>query len=143
MKGYGFRQVFFQFHAQPVLQRRVLLRRNIQGAQSGATLVVIPANFGIKNEEIDLAGQREYNFTWPPGFNAGESAIAMPPSLRFTTWQLDFTAVVHNYRGNLTGQRNERRRSRTIDPNATFNVRPTEFAVSGFSSTKFGLIWSC
>ena len=62
LKGYGFRQIFLQFYAQPVLQSRVLLGRNIQGAQSGATLVVIPANLGIKSEEIDLAGKRENNF---------------------------------------------------------------------------------
>ena len=38
------------------------------------------------------------------------------------------------------GQRKERRRSRTINPNAAFRVRPTEPAESGFSIRKFGWI---
>src|SRR6266567_4957734 len=52
----------------------------------------------------------------------------MPPSLILTTWQwasLPLTRIITA--GIATGQRKERWRSPTINPNSAFSVRPTEF----------------
>ena len=64
--------------------------------------------------------------------------MAIPPSLMFTTWQTRFLPLINTMAAIVTGQRKERRRSRTINPNAAFKVRPTEVTESGFSITKFG-----
>ena len=135
---HGFWQVFFKLRGQPLLQQRHLLRGNQQRAQPGTAFLVVPANLGLNPEAILLAGENERNPYPRSRLQRGDSVIAMPPSLTFISWQLASLPWLRSTAATLSGQRKERRRSRTINPNAAFSVYPTDRSESGFSITKFG-----